>query len=42
MNGVLYGVGLNYDFTRAISGRVEAQKPSSDSTHYGVGIVFKF
>jgi hypothetical protein len=41
-NGVMYGVGLNYNFTPAISGRVEVQKPSSDSTNYGVGIVFKF
>ncbi|KQV35408.1 porin family protein [Massilia sp. Root335] len=41
-NGALYGVGLNYNFTPTISGRVEAQKPSSDSTNYGVGIVFKF
>lgn len=41
-NGVLYGVGLNYDFTPTISGRAEVQKPSSDSTNYGVGIVFKF
>jgi OOP family OmpA-OmpF porin len=41
-SGVLYGVGLNYSFTPAISGRIEAQKPSSDSTNYGVGVVFKF
>ena len=40
--GVLYGVGLNYNFTPTISGRAEVQKPSSDSTNYGVGIVFKF
>jgi OOP family OmpA-OmpF porin len=38
----LYGVGLNYNFTPAISGRVEVQKPSSDSTNYNVGMVFKF
>ncbi|WP_322404010.1 outer membrane beta-barrel protein [Massilia luteola] len=41
-NGALYGVGLNYHFTPTISGRVEVQKPSSDSTNYGAGIVFKF
>jgi OOP family OmpA-OmpF porin len=41
-SGVLYGVGLNYSFTPAISGRLEAQKPSSDSTNYGAGVVFKF
>jgi len=41
-NGVMYGVGLNYNFTPVISGRFEVQKPSSDSTNYGVGVVFKF
>lgn len=41
-SGVLYGVGLNYSFTPSVSGRFEVQKPSSDSTNYGVGIVFKF
>jgi len=40
--GVLYGIGLNYNFTPTISGRFEVQKPSSDSTNYGVGVVFKF
>jgi OOP family OmpA-OmpF porin len=38
----LYGIGLNYNFTPAIAGRIEAQKPSSDSTNYSVGVVFKF
>jgi OOP family OmpA-OmpF porin len=38
----MYGVGLNYSFTPAISGRIEVQKPSSDSTNVGVGIVYKF
>jgi hypothetical protein len=41
-SGGMYGIGLNYDFTPAVSGRVEVQKPSSDSTHYNVGVVFKF
>lgn len=41
-SGVVYGVGVNYNFTPAISGRFEVQKPSSDSTNYGVGVVFKF
>jgi hypothetical protein len=39
---VLYGIGLNYNFTPAISGRVEVQKPASDTTNYSVGVVFKF
>jgi len=41
-SGALYGVGLNYSFAPNISARIEAQKPSSDSTNVGVGIVFKF
>ena len=41
-SGGLYGIGLNYSFTPTISGRIEAQKPSSDSTNYSVGVVFKF
>jgi opacity protein-like surface antigen len=41
-DGVLYGVGLNWNFTPTIAGRIEAQKPSSDSTNYNVGVVFKF
>jgi opacity protein-like surface antigen len=41
-SGVLYGAGLNYSFTPTISGRIEVQKPSSDSTNYNVGVVFKF
>ena len=40
--GALYGVGLNYSFTPAISGRIEVQKPSSDSTNLSVGVAFKF
>jgi hypothetical protein len=41
-DGGLYGVGLNYNFTPSISGRIEVQKPASDTTNYGVGIVWKF
>lgn len=41
-SGGLYGVGLNYSFTPAISGRFELQKPSSDGTNYSLGVVFKF
>jgi predicted porin len=40
--GALIGVGLNYSFAPNISGRVEVQKPSTDSTNLGVGVVFKF
>jgi Outer membrane protein beta-barrel domain len=41
-NGGLYGVGLNYDFSPAVSGRVEVQKPMRDIVNYNVGLVFKF
>jgi OOP family OmpA-OmpF porin len=41
-DGALYGIGLNYSFAPNLSGRVEAQKPSTDSINYGVGIVYKF
>jgi len=38
----LYGIGLNYNFAPNLSGRIEAQKPSSDSTNYSVGVVWQF
>lgn len=40
--GTLYGVGLAYHFTPTVSGRVEFQKPSSDSTNVSLGVVVKF
>jgi predicted porin len=40
--GGLYGIGLNYSFAPNISGRLEVQKPASDVTNVGVGVVFKF
>jgi hypothetical protein len=42
VSGSVYGVGLNYSFTPAISGRVEVQKPASDITHYNIGVAFQF
>ena len=41
-DGGLYGIGLNYNFNPQLSGRFEVQKPSSDSTNYSVGVVWKF
>ena len=41
-SGALYGVGVGYDFTPTIAGRLEVQKPSSDSTNFSAGVVFKF
>ncbi|MBQ5949193.1 outer membrane beta-barrel protein [Massilia sp. ST3] len=38
----VYGVGLGYAFTPAISGRIEVQKPTSDLTNVSAGVVFKF
>lgn len=38
----VYGVGVSYAFTPAISARIEAQKPASEFTNYSAGIVFKF
>ncbi|MEJ7804923.1 MAG: outer membrane beta-barrel protein [Telluria sp.] len=42
VSGALYGVGLGYNFTPKISGRIEYQKPSSDSSVALASIVFKF
>lgn len=39
---VVYGVGLGYAFTPAISARLEVQKPTSDTTNLSAGVVFKF
>jgi hypothetical protein len=41
-SGVLYGVGVGYAFTPTISGRIEFQKPSSDSSNVSAGVVFAF
>jgi opacity protein-like surface antigen len=38
----LYGIGLNYNFAPNLSGRIEAQKPSSDITNYSVSVVWQF
>jgi hypothetical protein len=36
------GAGLSYTFAPNISARLEVQKPSSDTTNVGVGVVYKF
>jgi len=41
-NKALYGAGLSYAFTPAISARVEVQKPVSDLTRYAAGVAFGF
>jgi len=40
--GVLYGVGVGYNFSQKVAARVEVQKPSSDSTNVGVSVVYQF
>lgn len=41
-SGVLYGVGVGYSFTPTISARLEAQKPSSDSSNVAASLSLKF
>jgi hypothetical protein len=41
-SGVLYGVGVGYNFTPTISGRIEFQKPTSDSQNWSAGVAFAF
>ena len=38
----LYGVGMSYAFTPAVSARVEVQKPASDATNVSAGVAFQF
>lgn len=39
---VLYGVGLKYDFTPAIAGRIELQKPAGYMSTLSAGLSFRF
>lgn len=41
-SGVLYGVGVGYTFTPNITARLEAQRPSSDSSNLGASLSLKF
>jgi len=41
-SGLLYGVGVGYNFTPTIAVRIEFQKPSSDSHNLSVGLAFQF
>eukprot|EP01114_Cavostelium_apophysatum_P003716 TRINITY_DN13848_c0_g1_i1.p1 TRINITY_DN13848_c0_g1~~TRINITY_DN13848_c0_g1_i1.p1 ORF type:complete len:169 (-),score=61.43 TRINITY_DN13848_c0_g1_i1:122-628(-) len=38
----LFGLGVSYAFTPAISARVEVQKPASDVTNVSAGVAFQF
>lgn len=39
---VVYGAGLAYTFTPAITGRLEVQKPHSEITKIAVGVAYNF
>jgi OOP family OmpA-OmpF porin len=41
-DGVVYGVGLGYAFSPAISGRLEVTKPISEMTKVTAGVAFHF
>jgi OOP family OmpA-OmpF porin len=41
-SGVLYGLGVAYNFSPSLSTRLEIQLPSKDSTNVSVGVAFKF
>jgi hypothetical protein len=41
-SGVLYGVGVGYNFNNKVSGRLEVQRPASDVTNVRVGVVYAF
>ena len=41
-SGVLYGVGVGYNFTPTITARLEAQKPASDTSNIGASLSLKF
>jgi OOP family OmpA-OmpF porin len=41
-SGVLYGVGVGYNFTPNITARLEAQKPTSDSSNVSGTLSLKF
>jgi OOP family OmpA-OmpF porin len=41
-DGAVYGLGLGYAFSPAITGRVEVSKPFSDVTKVSAGVAFHF
>jgi|APAra7269097289_1048552.scaffolds.fasta_scaffold20645_2 OmpA-OmpF porin, OOP family len=41
-NKALYGVGVSYQFTKEISGRVEWQRPMSGSSNISAGVAYHF
>ena len=41
-SGALYGLGLGYPFSPVVHGRLEVQKPASDTTKIVAGVSYKF
>lgn len=41
-SGALYGLGLGYTFSPVVHGRLEVQKPASDTTKIVAGVGFRF
>lgn len=41
-SGALFGIGAGYSFSPNVTVRAEFQRPSSDSTNFNVGLMFKF
>ena len=41
-NKALYGIGVSYQFTKEISGRVEWQRPISGSNNISAGVAYHF
>lgn len=40
--GVLYGIGVSKDFGNKLSGRIELQRPSDESTNLSIGLGYSF
>jgi hypothetical protein len=38
----LFGIGVSYEFTKAINGRIEFQRPASQSHNINVGVAYSF
>jgi OOP family OmpA-OmpF porin len=41
-SGVLFGLGVAYNFSPTLSTRLEVQRPSKDATNVSVGVALKF
>ena len=41
-NKALYGIGVSYQFTKEVSGRVEWQRPISGAQNISVGVAYHF